>query len=169
LTLSSASAQPLETAPLEFKGITVGLPPPDEGVFKRLTCKAQPDGANTCVSPWDNNSPSGIPHETIAGVPIDLLFVVVRDGAVESIAIIFPSSKFSEVRDAVRGKYTTIKCADSTVGAQFDQQTCVSKTTDALLALKKRSDKLSASVLTMQSDSVLTRVREQRKANSKDL
>jgi hypothetical protein len=173
LTIGNASAQSLETVPLEFKGITVGLPPPDEGVFKRLVCRAQPGSTSLCVSPWDNSRPSGIPHETIAGAPIDLLFVVVRDGAVESIVIMFPPSKFSEVRDTVRGKYTTVKCADSTVsnamGAQFDQQTCVAKTTDALLALNKRSNKLSESTLTMTADSVLTRERAQRKANSKDL
>lgn len=147
------------------------MPPPSEGVFTRLSCRAV-EGRRNCISPWSLDRPSGTPYETIAGAPIRSMFVVVADGTVDTLRLSFHPDHYSEVRDALRAKYT-LSCETSEVSnamsARFDQERCSFSGSNGVLVITKRAGAVSESAVTMSSPNAATRRNADRKKNASDL
>lgn len=149
------------------------MPPPSEGLFKRLPCKAVDATTRNCFSIWDERSRAFGTPETIAGVNIRNMIVTVSNDSVDMIYLIFDSGSFEQVRDALREKYPKLKCQRSDVsnamGARFDQQECDVRSVNGTISLSQRSGKVTESSLSMYSDTALARISRDRKKNASDL
>lgn len=81
----------------EFKGYKPGESAGDIASMPGWRCAQEriPAGTMTCITQ----------RETIAGVPVKFLSLAVQDGAIKSVSVVFPSSSFEKVADAIQVKY----------------------------------------------------------------
>jgi hypothetical protein len=93
---------------------------------------------------------------TIGGVspknPIDLKY---HDGKLDRLSFVFTPEGFNAVLEAVKSKYPSLKCNNSSVsnamGASFQQMICMLESPEATLIIRRFTTSIDTSTLTLTS------------------
>lgn len=113
---------------------------------------------------------------TIAGIyAISKFYPVTLDfngDKLDRFTFLFNSSDFDTMLDAVKSKYTDLKCVDSVVtnnfGAEFDNKNCQLQNTTTVLNLIKYID-LKTSALSLTSHEYIKKYLDKKNERNKDL
>jgi hypothetical protein len=109
---------------------------------------------------------------TIAEVYADYYNLAYHEGKLDKFSFLFKSSEFDSVLGAVKEKYPSLKCSDSTVsnamGASFDQTECNLISSEAAMVLIRRAD-VKTSALIISSKRLLDEMAKSNEKSKKDI
>jgi triacylglycerol esterase/lipase EstA (alpha/beta hydrolase family) len=151
LVSTGAMAAPELSQPLEIKGISIGMP------------KSQ---IENIIRPEEIFTIGGVKSQ--GGLVIRDYF----EGNLDQFIFPFKPSKFAEVYEAVKEKYPTMVCVESSVsnamGATFKQTECKIDGTDSILQLVRMID-INTSALVLVSKRKLNETEKSKDHNKKDI
>lgn len=110
--------------------------------------------------------------ETIAGAPVKSLFFFFYDGKLTSIAIHLEEKHFTQVVDALRGKYGNVPLQTETLrnlkGLVFENRTYAWKTPTESLTAQRYAGRVDQSAIRYSADELIRQIEARRAAVAKD-
>ncbi len=110
--------------------------------------------------------------ETIAGAPVKSLFFFFYDGKLTSIAIHLEEKHFTQVAEALRGKYgnapVQVEALRNLKGQAFENRTYTWKSPTESLLAQRYAGRLDQSAIRYSADELISRIEARRAAVAKD-
>jgi hypothetical protein len=112
----------------------------------------------------------GVRAKNLNDLPLKLTF---HDGKLDRLTFLFTPDGFDMVLEAVKSKYPMLKCAESNVsnvmGASFQQMICMLEGSDSILSIRRFTDNIETSSLTLTSLRLFDELKKQRNDTKKDI